>query len=161
MAAAWALMAFRVAVGMGAIALGALIPSCSPSKLDTQPRQVAIQQTWQLQPGAIVARRRISGGLGDISVELEGGSIYAPFQGRVQPNQADCVLFSSPEVPAYLLRFCGLRHPTTGPVQQGQVIGSGRTLQFSTLRKQPDGKWAMVEPSYKLLERTLNRYDLP
>jgi len=97
-------------------------------------------------------------GLGDISIDLKGDSAYAPFGGRVQPLKSDaknCIAFSSPEVPAYLFRLCGLQNLKLGEVEQGDVIGSGAYLHFATLRKQTDGTWAMVEPAHDILERIL------
>lgn len=119
------------------------------------PRALQIQQNWQLQPGSEIAGHRILGGLGDVSIALDGGKVYAPFAGKVEPHREDCVVFSSPEVPAYLLRLCGVRRPKLGQVQQGEAIASAKFLQFAALRRQPDGKWAMVEPSTDVLERTL------
>jgi hypothetical protein len=119
------------------------------------PRALQIQQSWQLQPGSEIAGHRILGGLGDVSIALDGGKVYAPFTGKVEPHREDCVVFSSPEVPAYLLRLCGVRRPKLGQVQQGEAIASAKSLQFAALRRQPDGKWAMVEPSTDVLERTL------
>ncbi|MBE9179879.1 hypothetical protein IQ268_15010 [Oculatella sp. LEGE 06141] len=128
---------------------------CSISKPAEPTRTVQIQQSWELQPGNTVGGHRIVGGLGDISIELKGDNVYAPFAGRVQPNVEGCVIFSTPDVPAYLFRLCGLRQPRLGAVQQGEAIGSGDVLQFAALRKQPDGKWAMVEPARDFLEQTL------
>ena len=121
------------------------------------PRAIQLHQKWALQPGAEVAGFRISGGLGDISIELEGKSVRAPFDGKVQPNRADCVVFSSSEVPAYLFRLCGLKRPQLGDLRAGDVIGSGKALQFAALRRQPDGSWAIVEPAVDLLERTVRQ----
>ncbi|MDJ0706265.1 MAG: hypothetical protein QNJ46_23585 [Leptolyngbyaceae cyanobacterium MO_188.B28] len=121
------------------------------------PRAIQLHQKWALQPGAEVAGLRISGGLGDISIELKGKSVRAPFNGKVQPNREDCVVFSSSEVPAYLFRLCGLKRPQLGDLQEGEVIGSGEALQFAALRRQPDGSWAIVEPAVDLLERTVRQ----
>ncbi|GAB4475389.1 MAG: hypothetical protein OHK0037_36630 [Elainellaceae cyanobacterium] len=118
-------------------------------------RSVPIQQTWQMQPGSAIAGHRVLAGLGDISIDLAGNRIYAPFDGQLQPTAGDCVVFSSPEVPAYLLRLCGLRRPSLGGVQEGQPLGRGGVLHFATLRKQADGRWALVEPSAALLTRLL------
>lgn len=138
----------------GAIALlGTLVGCHSMSTLPT--RTIAIQQDWQLQPGARVAGHSVQGGIGDISIDLGGAKVYAPFAGQVQPSTHQCLLFSSPEVPAYLLRLCGLQQLELGTVQQGDAIAWGNTLQFAALRKQTDGQWAMVEPSVKILERSL------
>lgn len=144
--------------GFLAAGLSLGLVSCRAQLAPVSPRSLHIHQTWQLQPGSQVAGRRISGGLGDISVELAGASVYAPFNGHVQSVQgiaAPCVVLSSPEVPAYLLRLCGVRQPKLGDVLSGQPIGSAETLQFAALRKQPDGKWALVEPSVQILAQTL------
>lgn len=124
---------------------------------EVPPRAIQLHQKWGLQPGSEVAGFKISGGLGDISIELSGKSVRAPFDGKVQPNQADCVVFSSSEVPAYLFRLCGLKRPQLGDLQAGDVIGSGQALQFAALRRQPDGSWAIVEPAVDLLERTIRQ----
>lgn len=118
-------------------------------------RAFEIQQNWELKPGNLVAGHRISGGLGDISIEMNGDSLYAPFSGTLHPHQQHCAIFSSPEVPAYLLRFCDIKRPKLGELQQGEPMGTGRTLQFATLRKQPSGEWAIVEPAQDMLERIL------
>lgn len=119
-------------------------------------RKVDIQQNWELQPGESIAGRQIVGSLGDVSVELKGGRIYAPFDGLVEPNDVGgCVIFSSPDVPAYLFRLCGLRQPRLGQIRQGETIGSGSYVHFAALRRQPDGNWTMVEPAQGILERSL------
>lgn len=127
----------------------------SPIQPSEPVRTIQIDQTWQLQPGDQIGSYRIAAGLGDISIDLAGGKVYAPFEGRVQPNVPNCVLFSSPELPAYLLRLCGLQRPQLGPVKQGQAIGGGQYLHFATLRKLPEGTWTIVEPSRSMLERLL------
>lgn len=140
------------------LALGLASAGCSmtPPVVNEPAREIQIQQAWQLQPGDAIGQYRIAAGLGDISIDLDGGKVYAPFTGRVQPNVADCVLFSSPELPAYLFRLCGLKQPRLGPIQQGQAIGSGEYLHFATLRKLPEGTWTIVEPSRSILEQLLN-----
>lgn len=119
------------------------------------PRTFQIQQSWQFQPGTQIVGHEVIGGLGDISIALRGSKVYAPFTGQVQPHQADCFIFSSPEVPAYILRLCGLQNPKLGAVQAGEAIASSQLLSFAVLRKQPDGTWALVEPSISLLEQVL------
>jgi hypothetical protein len=95
------------------------------------------------------------GGLGDLSIALKGNTIYAPYEGRVQPNQQGCVMFSSADVPNYLLRLCGVKNPNFGLRKEGEVIGTADALQFALLNKRPDGLWALVEPSKKILEQML------
>ncbi|MBW4654536.1 MAG: hypothetical protein KME20_16080 [Kaiparowitsia implicata GSE-PSE-MK54-09C] len=139
---------------MGAIALLLAGCSASPSAL---PRHIHIHQSWPLQPGRDVAGYVVTGGIGDVSLNLRGGAVMAPFDGEVQQGQpSNCVLFSSRELPAYLLRLCGLQPPRIGAVRRGEVIGTGRSLHFAAMRKQPDGTWALVEPSLSLLDQTLS-----
>jgi hypothetical protein len=145
----------KVGVVLG-MAVSAGLTGCSQQPIEPV-RVLQIQQQWQLQPGDSVGGHRVAGGLGDISIELKGSSVYAPTDGEVQPNVQGCVVFSGDEIPAYLFRWCGLDQPKLGKVRQGEAIGSGKYLQFAALRRQPDGKWAMVEPSTSILEQTLKK----
>lgn len=121
------------------------------------PRALKLQQNWELEMGSRVGDYLIVGGLGDISLDLRGDAIYAPFDGKVEPYaHKSCVLFSSAEIPAYLFRFCGLERLSLGAIKAGRAIGSARYLQFATLRKQPNGSWAIVEPSREVLEKVLS-----
>lgn len=131
------------------------LASCGRQDRPPSPREFKIQQSWQFQPGTEVAGHPIRGGLGDISIDINGGKIYAPMTGEVQPHNRDCVIFTSAELPAYLLRLCGVDHPKLGAVKQGEAIASSYVLSFAVLRKQPDGTWALVEPANPLLERVL------
>lgn len=162
--AGWGWHKQRISMAIG-LCTGCLCTSCStpvtlpitlPQPAAEPPRTIKIQQTWQLQPGDYIGEYQISAGLGDLSIELNGHKVYAPFEGRVEPNIRDCVLFSSPEVPAYLFRMCGLKQPRTGTVKQGTPIGSGKYLHFATLRKLPEGTWTIVEPSRSILEKLLS-----
>jgi len=138
------------------LALLLSIAGCT-SRSTEEVRAIQIYQDWELAPGDAIAGHLVLGGLGDISIELKGDSVYAPFDGRVQPNVKGCVIFSTPQIPAYLFRLCGLKRPTLGQVSQGEAIGSGNYLQFAALRRQPDGRWALVEPALDILERTLEK----
>ena len=121
-----------------------------------EPKELKLQQAWELEPGERVADYRIVGGLGDISIALRGGSVRAPFAGEASPHREGCLLFSSPEVPAYLFRYCGMDKMVLGDRPVGASIGRAQSLQFATLRKQPDGSWAIVEPSKDILEKSLS-----
>lgn len=135
---------------------GLLITGCQPSP-PTSTRVINIQQQWELEPGDTIADRLVTGSLGDVSLELKGSSIYAPFDGEINPaTQSHCIIYSTPEVPAYLFRFCGLHRLKFGQIKTGQKIGLGDYLQFATLRRQPDGTWIIVEPSTDILERSLD-----
>lgn len=133
-----------------------VITGCSSRPLSPPPRNISLQQTWELQPGDSIAGHLVSASLGDVSIDLDGSWVHAPFDGEVEPAaQAHCVFFSSPEVPAYLFRLCGISHPRLGHLKLGQVIGKGDYLHFATLRRQPEGTWTIVEPSSNILERAL------
>lgn len=131
------------------------VGACRFATAEVPPRKIPIHQNWTLQPGSQIGNYHVVGGLGDISIELNGSSVKAPFDGKVQPTDHKCVAFSSPEVPAYLFRLCGVKRPQLGPVEAGQVIGRGEVLQFAAMRRQPDGSWAMVEPAVEVLEKTV------
>lgn len=122
------------------------------------PRQIVLQQTWELEAGEQLAGHLVMAGLGDVSVQLRHRVVRAPFAGQVEraTTGVDCVYFSTPEVPAYLFRYCGLSRPRLGDVAAGAVIGRGTQAHFATLRRQPDGTWAIVEPSASVLEKSLS-----
>jgi hypothetical protein len=135
------------------------VGACSAAGPAPGPRNVTLHQKWALQPGDRLAGYQVQSGLGDITVDLGGKAVYMPFEGQVQPAEGNdlCVIVSSPEVPAYLFRLCGLRQLKLGDRPQGDPIGSGDTVAFATLRRQADGTWAMVEPAKELLEQFLDR----
>lgn len=148
--------------GVGALilALSVGIGGCSGSGAAPAPRNVTLHQKWALQPGDQLAGYSVQSGLGDITVNLQGNRVFMPFDGQVQPaegNADQCVILSSPDVPAYLFRLCGLRQVKLGDLAQGEPIGSGNTVAFATLRRQADGTWAMVEPAKELLSQFLDR----
>lgn len=135
--------------------LGFILSSCQSQTIPPQ-RVINIQQEWELETGDLVANRLVVGSLGDISIALKRQPLRAPFLGKVEPSTIEqCVIYSTPEVPAYLFRFCGLKRPRFGNVKPGQTIGIGNHLQFATLRRQPDGTWIIVEPSTGILERAI------
>ena len=139
--------------------LGSTLTSCREQAV-AAPRSVAIDQAWELNLGSMVEGFRVVAGLGDVSMHLRGAAVRAPFDGEVQlaADGDDCIFFSSPEVPAYLFRFCGISRPRIGEVTRGQSIGRSDYLHFATMRRQPEGTWAIVEPSTHVLERSLERY---
>lgn len=142
---------------IGCKVLGALtfllMAGCQQGKVPL--RRVQIHQGWALQVGSQVAGYSISSGLGDITLDLAGHRIQMPFDGEVQPTEGGCVLLSSPEVPAYLFRLCGVQQAQLGVQQQAQSIGKAESLVFATLRKQPNGTWVLVEPSTQFIERLI------
>ena len=131
----------------------ALLSACqsgSPS-----PRTITIQQTWELKVGNQVGNYPISSGLGDITLELNGDPVQLPFEGKVHPMDDHCLALTSPEVPAYLFRLCGIRRPSLGQRGQGHTIGHAERLVFAAFRKEPDGTWALIEPATDLIEQFL------
>lgn len=144
----------RLVVVLGLLALA----GCSRASDYTRP--LTLHQSWPLAVGTEVAGYTVSSGLGDITLNLRGDTIHMPFDGTVEAtpvNNSSCVLVSSGDVPAYLFRLCGLRQAQLGHHQEGSTIGSARQLVFSMLRRQPDGTWAIVEPSPKFVEQMLSR----
>ncbi|MGB3200161.1 MAG: hypothetical protein WBA99_04620 [Nodosilinea sp.] len=123
------------------------------------PRQIVLKQSWEIESGDRVAGQVVTGSLGDISVQLRGTRLRAPFAGQVElaAKGFHCIYFSTPEIPAYLFRYCGVRQPRLGLVPAGAVMGHGQQIHFATLRRQPDGAWAIVEPSDRVLEQSLTQ----
>jgi len=139
---------------LGLLGLGA----CGLTQAQVPQRNIAVQQEWTLKPGSDVGGFEVIGGLGDVSIDVNGGKIRAPFDGQLQPTDSDaCVAFTSPEVPAYLFRLCGVVQPRLGDVEAGQVMGRSEVLQFAAMRRQPEGTWAIVEPATEILEKTLGK----
>jgi hypothetical protein len=135
-----------------------LISGCAQSTGSTTPMaEPKLYQKWELQPGSVVAGYPVTGGLGDVSIVLNGQSVYAPYDGETRQDKRGCLYFETSIVPAYLFRFCGLHSLTLGKVQEKQAIGKGEMLQFAVLRRQGDDSWAIVEPDRTLVERTLKR----
>lgn len=147
------LSVLKAVMATGVLLLG--VASCTPQPVAEQSLEVQLFQSWELQPGDTVAGYRVTGGLGDISIALKGNSIYAPYEGRLQPNKPGCVVFSSADVPNYLLRLCGVKSPQFGLHKAGVAIGTAEALQFALLNKRADGKWALVEPSKQILQQML------
>ncbi len=147
--------------GFGCVKAGAilcLLTSCRSFKTTSATiAEPPLFQKWELQPGDMVAGYLVTGGLGDISIALNGKPVYAPSVGDAYIDQRGCVYFSSADTPAYLFRLCGLKSPKLGHLQAGDAIGTGDILQFAALLKQSGDKWALVEPDKSLLERTLEK----
>lgn len=138
----------------------ALAAGCSGQSQAVAPRNLTYYQEWAMQPGDSLAGYLIQSGLGDVSVRLDGDSLFMPFDGKVQPQAEKenlCIILSSPDVPAYLFRLCGVRQPHLGERRQGETIGTGEVVAFATLRRQADGTWAMVEPAKELIEQFLTK----
>ena len=139
--------------------VGASLSGCREQAI-AQPRKIALEQSWELDLGDAIEGFQVVASLGDVSVQMRGAKVRAPFDGEVQTaaNGQNCTFFSSPEVPAYLFRYCGIRRPRLGSVKEGQSMGTANYLHFATMRRQPEGTWAIVEPSKNVLERSLERY---
>jgi hypothetical protein len=151
----WDIGFWCVRTALLVVSTALFLGGCESKSANEPPIDLPLYQKWELQPGDTIANHKVTGGLGDISIELNNNRVYAPFDGKAQIDQRGCVIFSTPDVPAYLFRLCGINSPKLGLLRQGEAIGSGNILQFAALRKQPDGKWAIVEPAKNILERTL------
>lgn len=130
--------------------------SLSCGRPSSTPRTLNLHQSWSLSIGTEIAGYAVSSGLGDISLDLGGDPVHMPFSGTVEPTESNCVLVSSDDVPAYLFRLCGLSQTKFGARQQGQTIGRASHLVFAMLRREPNGTWAMVEPSPQFIEQLLS-----
>lgn len=141
------------------LSIGATLTSCRKQAV-ASPRHIAVEQAWELDLGDVIEGFTVVASLGDVSVHVKGARIRAPFDGEVQLSATgeNCIFFSSPEVPAYLFRFCGVRRPQVGVVERGQLLGFADYLHFATMRRQPEGTWTIVEPSTSVLERSLEQY---
>ncbi|MCU0548646.1 MAG: hypothetical protein MUC48_04790 [Leptolyngbya sp. Prado105] len=141
---------------VGFLVLLSFVSSCtSLEQSDNTIDEPKLYQTWQLKLGDKIADSTVIGGLGDISIALNGKSVYAPSVGKTYTDKKGCVYFAGADTPAYLFRLCGLKSPKLGALKAGDQIASGEILQFATLLKQSDGSWALVEPDKSLLQRTL------
>ena len=133
-----------------------LLGGCG-AKAKPKPKVITLQQQWALNPGDEVGGNLVAGSLGDISLLLKSGKVSAPFDGELDPSESDqCALYSTPEIPAYLFRLCGLKSFNYGDVKAGRPMGKGDYLSFATLRRQPDGTWIIVEPAKGVLEKALD-----
>ncbi|MEA5463906.1 hypothetical protein [Leptothoe sp. PORK10 BA2] len=145
------LLSFAKCISLGLVL--SLIGGCGRST--PAPRILNLHQNWSLPMGTEISGYPVSSSLGDISLELGGDAVRMPFNGTVEPTAMDCVLVSSDDIPAYLFRLCGLSRTQFGPRQQGQTIGRAHHLIFAMLRREPDGTWAMVEPSAQFIKQLL------
>jgi len=132
-----------------------VIPSGCQQSAPTAIAPPPLHQQWELQAGDRISGHEIVSGLGDLSIELDGKAVYAPFKGKTVIDTRGCVYFETPEVPNYQFRLCGLKQPRLGKVDRSDRIATADTLRFATLRKHPSGKWAIVEPSKQILETLL------
>ncbi len=147
------LWGWGLALGVLGGALG-----CSSSGSSVPSRNVNLYQEWTLQPGDKLAGYAVHSGLGDVAINLDGHKVFMPFDGRVETAEGYenlCVIISSPDVPAYLFRLCGLKNPEIGDRNQGDSLGKGEVIAFATMRRQADGTWAMVEPAEELIAQFL------
>lgn len=142
-------------LGLVLVVVLLLLVGCDRAVAPNETVQLSLYQQWQLQPGDQLQGHPVLGGLGDISIQMNGQSLYAPFAGQARQDDRQCLIFSSPDVPAYLFRLCGLSDRRLGNHAQGDVLGKASVVHIATLRRQPDGKWAIVEPSKPILERFL------
>ncbi|KPQ35553.1 MAG: hypothetical protein HLUCCA11_09895 [Phormidesmis priestleyi Ana] len=148
---------FRYLLRVCLLLLSAIgLASCG-SQTEPQVRAITLQQQWVLNPGDEIAGSIVAGSLGDISLSLKNGKVNAPFDGELELSETErCALYSTPEIPAYLFRLCGLKSFDYGEVKAGKQMGKGDFLSFATLRRQPDGSWIIVEPAKGVLEKTLS-----
>jgi hypothetical protein len=134
-----------------------LKPLIQPPGAPTNDYKISVKlyQKWTVQPGDKIAGKNISGGLGDLSIELGGASVRSPFKGEVRRDDQGDLFLRSPTTPGYLFRLRGLEGVKLGNLQAGDRFGHGQLLHFATLKQQSNGTWAVVEPAKKVLEEIL------
>lgn len=147
---------WRWSVGLSVVAASL---GCSDPSPSLPPRTFNLYQDWALQPGDKLAGYEVHSSLGDVTIDLGGNRLYMPFDGQVQQaagNEDRCIVVSSPDVPAYLFRLCGVTQAQIGDRRQGDAIGRGAIVAFAAMRRQADGTWAMVEPAKDFIAQFLN-----
>lgn len=150
-------LASAIKLWIASASLAVLLLGCVNRSNPEDFISLQIYQKWKLQRGESISGYKVLAGLGDIAIDLAGKPVYAPFDGQARQDQHQCLVFSSPDVPAYLFRLCGLSDLRLGTHNRGNVLGKGSILFVSTLRKQPDGTWALVEPSQSTLKGILSK----
>lgn len=136
-------------------------------------REIELRNTWGMQAGNEIAKHPIVSGLGDISLAFNGKAL-APVDGWIEgkfvlvsdgnllQGTPDCVIFSSPQMPSYLSKLCGLKQRNLGLVEQGTPIGQTNGYLHVTLfsyRKSEEGTpvWVYVSPSPQLIENLVSQ----
>ncbi|MGB3559980.1 MAG: hypothetical protein WBA24_15695 [Geitlerinemataceae cyanobacterium] len=136
-------------------------------------REIELHQTWGIHAGNAIAQHPIVSGLGDISLSFDG-KVVAPVDGWVEgefvlvhdaslrQSSPDCVLFSSPQMPAYLSRLCGFKQRNLGLVEQGMPIGQTNGYLHITLfsyrtNEEETPAWFYVSPSPQLIENLVSK----
>lgn len=131
-------------------------------------REIELQNTWEVKAGDSIEGYFIASGLGDISLAMKG-KVIAPIDGHLEEKfvlisdgrlirgTSDCVIFSSPQLPAYLIKLCGLASRNLERVERGKAIGkTNGYLHISLLSYRPNQEngaiWVYVPPSPQLIE---------
>jgi hypothetical protein len=139
----------------------------------SQVREIELRNTWGMQAGNAIAKHPIVSGLGDISLSFDGkalapvdgwveGKFVLVSEGNLLQGTPDCVIFSSPQIPAYLSKLCGFKQRNLGLIEQGMPIGKTNGYLHITLfsyRKNQDGTpaWVYVSPSPQLIENLVSQ----
>ncbi len=147
-----------------------------PASDEGRLQEVKVQQSWGVQIGDAIGTAEVIGSLGDVSL-AHRGRVFAPVDGWVEgnfvtivgdellPSEPDCVLFSSPQLPSYLMKTCGLVQRYFGAVEAGQPIGrTGGALHVSLLSRRRDqaansdaeAEWVYVSPSPEFLAQAID-----
>lgn len=146
----------------------------NPSENSSSPiREIELRNTWGMPTGNTIAKHRVISGLGDLSLAFNG-KVLAPVDGWIEgkfvlvshgslmPNPPDCVIFYSPQMPAYLAKLCGFKQRNLGRVAQGMSMGQTNGYLHITVfayRKNEDGTpvWVYVSPSPQLVENLVSQ----
>ncbi|MBI1270507.1 hypothetical protein GC174_08745 [bacterium] len=116
---------------------------------------IALAKSFDIDPNQAIGAGnvRVSGGLGDISLNLNGDSLYAPVEGELLKSDGGCHLFISRVLPGYRIRLCGLGDLENKLYAEGERIGEFKTISVALLRREPTGNYVFVEPAGDFLRR--------
>lgn len=161
-------------IGYGLEQRDLLSSQWNPSENISSPiREIELRNSWGIQAGNTIANHPIVSGLGDLSLAFDG-KVLAPLdgwidgkfvlvsKGNLMPSTPDCVIFSSPQMPAYLSKLCGFKQRNLGRIERGMPIGQTNGLLHISVfsyRKNEDGipAWVYVSPSPQLIENLVSQ----
>ncbi|MDY6936283.1 MAG: hypothetical protein SWY16_01345 [Cyanobacteriota bacterium] len=140
----------------------------SESRGPRSVREIELQNTWGVKAGESIDRYLVASGLGDISLAMKG-KVLAPLDGNIEHKfvlisdgslirgTSDCVIFSSPQMPAYLIKLCGLASRNFNRIESGKPIGeTNGYLHISLFSYRPNPEngatWVYVPPSPQLIQ---------
>ncbi|WP_017661921.1 hypothetical protein [Baaleninema simplex] len=135
--------------------------------------EVTVASDVSIAAGDEIAERRVVAAFGELSLRTSG-KVFAPFDGwangqlvfvtdgTLRSMPSDCTVFSSPQIPNYLLRLCGLGRRHLGYRRLGEALGRADGYLHVTLltyRTEESGDlWVYVPPAASLVQHLFDPY---